>query len=82
MASPRDNSATWGSMFKRRSSAAGRSPTGGIEVAADPEAAFAIRLKRDGTLEGMPVPENTPATAFSCASTRKRVARDPRMPAV
>ena len=25
---------------------------------------FAIKLKRDGTLEGMPVPEATPATPY------------------
>ena len=29
-----------------------------------PEAAFDIRLKRDGTLEAMPVPEGTPATPY------------------
>jgi hypothetical protein len=29
-----------------------------------PEAVFAIRLKRDGTLEGSPVPEGVPATPF------------------
>ena len=28
------------------------------------EAVFAIRLKRDGTLEGMPVPEGAPATPY------------------
>ena len=46
-----------------RSSAAGRSRMAGIE-AQQTEAAFIIRLKRDGTLEGMPVPDGTPATPY------------------
>ena len=29
-----------------------------------PEAAFSIRLKPDGTLQGMPVPEKSPTTPF------------------
>ncbi|QHO78631.1 protein TolA [Bradyrhizobium sp. CCBAU 051011] len=58
-----DNSATWGSMFQRQVERCWKKPYGGIE-SQRPEAAFAIRLKRDGTLEGSPVPEGTPATPF------------------
>ncbi len=58
-----DNSATWGSMFKQQVERCWKKPYGGIEPQ-KPEAAFAIRLKRDGTLEGMPVPEGTPATPY------------------
>jgi colicin import membrane protein len=58
-----DNSATWGSMFQSQVERCWKKPYGGIEDT-KPEAAFAIRLKRDGTLEGMPVPEGTPATPF------------------
>ncbi|KRR22133.1 protein TolA [Bradyrhizobium lablabi] len=58
-----DNSATWGSMFQRQVERCWKKPYGGIE-SQRPEVAFAIRLKRDGTLEGSPVPEATPATPF------------------
>jgi outer membrane biosynthesis protein TonB len=58
-----DNSATWGSMFQRQVERCWKKPYGGIEQQKS-EAAFAIRLKRDGTLEGMPVPEGTPATPY------------------
>jgi hypothetical protein len=58
-----DNSATWGAMFKQQVERCWKKPYGGIE-SQNPEAAFAIRLKRDGTLEGMPVPEGTPATPY------------------
>jgi colicin import membrane protein len=58
-----DNSATWGAMFKQQVERCWKKPYGGIEVQ-QTEAAFAIRLKRDGTLEGMPVPEGTPATPY------------------
>ena len=58
-----DNSATWGSMFKQQVERCWKKPYGGIE-SQNPEAAFAIRLKRDGTLGGMPVPEGTPATPY------------------
>ena len=64
-----DNSATWGSMFQRQVERCWKKPYGGIE-SQKPEAVFAIRLKRDGTLEGSPVPEGTPATP-SCASIRR-----------
>ena len=58
-----DNSATWGAMFKQQVERCWKKPYGGIE-SQKPQAAFAIRLKRDGTLEGSPVPEGVPATPF------------------
>jgi outer membrane biosynthesis protein TonB len=58
-----DNSATWGAMFQRQVERCWKKPFGGIE-SQNPEAAFSIRLKRDGNLEGMPVPEGTPATPY------------------
>jgi hypothetical protein len=58
-----DNSATWGSMFKQQVERCWKKPYGGLE-SQKPEVAFAIRLKRDGTLEGSPVPEGVPATPF------------------
>jgi outer membrane biosynthesis protein TonB len=58
-----DNSATWGSMFRSQVERCWKIPDRGID-SQNPEAAFTIRLKRDGTLEGMPVPEGTPATPY------------------
>jgi outer membrane biosynthesis protein TonB len=58
-----DNSATWGAMFQRQVERCWKKPYGGIE-SQKPEAAFVIRLKRDGTLEGSPVPEGVPSTPF------------------
>jgi outer membrane biosynthesis protein TonB len=58
-----DNSATWGSMFKQQVERCWKKPYGGLE-SQKPEVAFAIRLKRDGTLEGSQVPEGVPATPF------------------
>ena len=58
-----DNSATWGALFKQQVERCWKKPYGGIE-SQKPEAAFAIRLKRDGTLEGMPVPEGSPTTPY------------------
>jgi outer membrane biosynthesis protein TonB len=58
-----DNSATWGALFQSQVEVCWKKPYGGIE-APKSEAAFAIKLKRDGTLEGMPVPEGTPATPY------------------
>jgi outer membrane biosynthesis protein TonB len=58
-----DNSATWGAMFQRQVERCWKKPYGGIE-SQRPEVAFAIRLKRDGTLEGSPVPESVPATPY------------------
>ena len=58
-----DNSATWGAMFKQQVTRCWKKPYGGIEQQKS-EAVFGIRLKRDGTLEGMPVPIGTPATPY------------------
>ena len=58
-----DNSATWGAMFKQQVERCWKKPYGGIEQQKS-EAVFAIRLKRDGSLEGMPVPEGTPSTPY------------------
>ena len=58
-----DNSATWGTMFKQQVERCWKKPYGGIEQQKS-EAVFAIKLKRDGSLEGMPVPEGTPATPY------------------
>ena len=58
-----DNSATWGAMFQQQVERCWKKPYGGIE-SQKPEVAFAIRLKRDGTLEGSPVPEGVPATPY------------------
>ncbi len=58
-----DNSASWGAMFQQQVERCWKKPFGGIE-SQNPEAAFSIRLKRDGTLESPPVPEGTPATPY------------------
>lgn len=58
-----DNSATWGALFKSQVERCWKKPYGGIE-AQQTEAEFAIRLKRDGTLEGMPVPQGNPSTPY------------------
>ena len=58
-----DNSATWGSMFKEQVERCWKKPYGGIE-SQNPEIAFEIKLKRDGTLESTPVPEGTPSTPY------------------
>jgi colicin import membrane protein len=58
-----DNSATWGSMFKEQVERCWKKPYGGIE-SQNPEVAFEIKLKRDGTLESPPVPEGAPATPY------------------
>ena len=50
-------------MFKQQVERCWKKPYGGIEAQRS-EAVFNIRLKRDGSLEGMPVPEGTPATPY------------------
>ena len=50
-------------MFQRQVERCWKKPYGGIE-SQRPEVAFAIRLKRDGMLEGSPVPEGVPATPY------------------
>ena len=61
-----DNSATWGAMFRRQVENCWKKPYGGIEQER-PEVAFNIRLKKDGTLEAMPVPDGTPSTPYARA---------------
>lgn len=62
-----DNSATWGAMFRRQVENCWKNkPYGGVEQER-PEVAFNIRLKRDGTLEAMPVPDGAPPTAYARA---------------
>ena len=58
-----DNSATWGSMFQSQVERCWKKPFGGIE-SQNPEVAFEIKLKRDGTLESAPVPEGSPSTPY------------------
>jgi outer membrane biosynthesis protein TonB len=58
-----DNSATWIAMFQQQVERCWKKPFGGIE-SQNQEAAFTVRLKRDGTLESAPVPEGTPATPY------------------
>jgi outer membrane biosynthesis protein TonB len=56
-----DNSATWGRMFQDQVDRCWKKPVGGVE-SHHMEAAFTIRLRRDGMLEAAPVLEGTPAT--------------------
>ena len=58
-----DNSTTWIALFQSQVERCWKKPYGGIE-SQKPEVAFSVKLKRDGTLEGMPVPEGTPATPY------------------
>jgi outer membrane biosynthesis protein TonB len=58
-----DNSATWGAMFQSQVERCWKKPYGGIE-SQNPEAAFEIKLKRDGTLESSPIPEGSPSTPY------------------
>ncbi len=58
-----DNSASWGAMFQQQVERCWKKPFGGIE-SQNPEAAFSLRLKRDGTLEAAPIPEGSPATPY------------------
>ncbi|MCP4618081.1 MAG: protein TolA [Bradyrhizobium sp.] len=80
-----DNSATWGSMFRRQVETCWKKPYGGIEQER-PEVAFNIRLKQDGTLEAMPVPDGAPSTpyarAYSDSAMRAIIACQPyKLPA-
>jgi outer membrane biosynthesis protein TonB len=58
-----DNSATWGAMFKEQVLRCWKKPFGDAE-AERVEAEFSIQLKKDGTLEAMPVARSTPGTPF------------------
>jgi outer membrane biosynthesis protein TonB len=58
-----DNSATWGALFKEQVLRCWKKPYGGIE-AQRVEAEFSIKLKNDGTLEGMPAAQTAPSSPF------------------
>jgi len=58
-----DNSATWGAMFKEQVARCWKKPDNGIDTQRI-EAQFDIKLKRDGTLEGMPVAMTSPSGSF------------------
>jgi colicin import membrane protein len=59
-----DNSATWGAMFKEQVLRCWKKPYGYSDQQQRIEAEFSIKLKKDGTLEAMPVAQTTPADAF------------------
>ena len=56
---------TWNLMFKSQVERCWRKPLHVSEETSTPEAAFAIRLKRDRTLKDMPVPEKSPTTPIN-----------------
>ena len=58
-----DNSATWGALFKEQVLRCWKMPYGGIE-AQRIEAEFSIKLKRDGTLETMPLTQTSPSSSY------------------
>ena len=58
-----NNSATWGSMFKEQVLRCWKKPYGGLEAARF-EVEFNIKLKRDGTLEAMPVALSSASTPY------------------
>jgi len=58
-----DNSAAWSGLFLEQVNRCWKVPYGGIE-SQKPQVVIDIRLKRDGTLEAPPVPEETPATPY------------------
>jgi Protein of unknown function (DUF2939) len=57
------NGVTWGQMFQSQVERCWKKPYGDPKVE-KPEAAFEIKLRRDGTLDGIPVMEGTPASAY------------------
>ena len=58
-----DNSATWGALFKSQVERCWKKPYGGVE-AQQIETSFTIKLKRDGSLEAMPVPLPGSSSAY------------------
>jgi outer membrane biosynthesis protein TonB len=58
-----DNSATWGAMFQQQVEHCWKKPYGGVE-AQRIEVQFDIKLRKDGTLEAMPVAMTSPRSAF------------------
>jgi outer membrane biosynthesis protein TonB len=58
-----DNSATWGALFKEQVLRCWKKPYGDIETQLV-QAEFSIKLKKDGSLEAMPVAQASPSSAF------------------
>ena len=58
-----DNSATWGAMFKDQVLRCWKKPYGGID-AQTIQAEFSIKLKKDGSLEAMPVAQTSPTNSY------------------
>jgi outer membrane biosynthesis protein TonB len=58
-----DNSATWGAMFTQQVLPCWKKPDRGIDTQRV-EAVFTIRLRKDGTLEAMPVAQTSPTSAY------------------
>jgi outer membrane biosynthesis protein TonB len=58
-----DNSATWGSLFKEQVLRCWKKPFGEVD-AQNVQAEFSIKLKKDGSLEAMPVAQTNPGTPF------------------
>jgi outer membrane biosynthesis protein TonB len=58
-----NNSATWGSMFKEQVLRCWKKPYGGLEAARF-EVEFNIKLKRDGSLEAMPVAVSSASSPY------------------
>jgi colicin import membrane protein len=59
----RDNSATWGAMFKAQVERCWNKPSAGLD-ARRTEVVFSIKLKRDGALEAMPVAIGSASTPY------------------
>jgi colicin import membrane protein len=68
-------------MFRQQVERCWKKPYGGIE-AQKVEAVFTIKLKRDGTLETMPVPLPGGSSPVFPRLSGERAARDHRVPAV
>lgn len=58
-----DNSATWGAMFQDQVKRCWKKPDAGIDTQRV-EAEFSIKLKKDGTLEAMPVAQTSPTNSY------------------
>ena len=59
----RDNSATWGAMFKSQVERCWKKPYGGIEAQVT-EAIFSVKLRQDGSLETTPASISNPSTPY------------------
>ena len=58
-----DNSATWGALFKEQVLRCWKKPYGDVEAQLV-QSEFSIKLKKDGSLEAMPVAQASPSSAF------------------